>query len=112
MNRADITLLRVLPEDCTEEVQQRTERDLKEMAKACVSRTGINVIKSNDEVDTVITQTVEYDLFIFGGSQHSFVTNLFGSVDDKLMAKAACSVISVQSAPECSEDDVVKDYFN
>lgn len=112
VNRADITLLRVLPEDCTEEVQQRTERDLKEMAKACVSRTGINVIKSNDEVDTVITQTVEYDLFIFGGSQHSFVTNLFGSVDDKLMAKAACSVISVQSAPECSEDDVVKDYFN
>jgi len=111
VNRADITLLSILPNDSTEEVLQRTERDLKEQAKICISRTNVLIVQSNDTINDVIAQTVEFDLFIFGGSRHKFVSNLFGSDDDRLMAKAACSVISVQSAPENIEDKKVKDYF-
>lgn len=111
VNRADITLMRVLPTLSSEESLQRTERDLKEQAKKCISRTNVQLITSDDAIDSIITTTVEFDLFIFGGSQHTFVSNLFGSEDDRLMAKAACSVISVQSAPQFEEDEVVKDYF-
>ncbi|MCF8059760.1 MAG: amino acid permease [Bacteriovoracaceae bacterium] len=111
VNRADITLLSLLPEDSTEEVLQRTERDLKELAKTCISRTNVLLLQSNNAIDTVIAQTVEFDLFIFGGTQHTFVSNLFGSEDDRLLAKAACSVISVQSAPSHLDEDKIKDYF-
>jgi APA family basic amino acid/polyamine antiporter len=111
VNRADITLLSILPNNSTEEVLQRTERDLKEQAKICISRTNVLIVQSNDTINDVIAQTVEFDLFIFGGSRHKFVSNLFGSDDDRLMAKAACSVISVQSAPENVEEKKVKDYF-
>lgn len=112
VNRADITLLSIIPENSAEEVQQRSERDLKELAKTCISRTSVELVESNDPVESVLAQTVEYDLFIFGGSQHTFMSNLFGSIDDRLMAKAACSVISVQSAPEYESDEDLKDYFN
>ncbi len=112
VNRADITLLRVINEFDSEEVEQRTERDLKELAKKCISRTSINLMRSDNPIECVIAQTVEFDLFIFGGSPHTFMSNLFGSVDDKLMAKAACSVISVQSAPIHDDNEVIKDYFN
>lgn len=112
VNRADITLLKILPENSTEEVLQRGERDLKELAKSCISRTGIQIIQSDDPIESVIAQTVEFDLFIFGGSRHTFMSNLFGSEDDRLMAKAACSVISVQSSPNLEDDEDLKDYFN
>jgi nucleotide-binding universal stress UspA family protein len=112
VNRADITLLTILPENSTEEVLQRGERDLKELAKSCISRTGVQIIQSDEPVEAVLAQTVEYDLFIFGGSKHTFMSNLFGSEDDRLMAKAACSVISVQSAPHFEDDENLKDYFN
>lgn len=112
VNRADITLLKILPEESSEEVLQRSERDLKELAKSCISRTSVQILQSDTKIDSVLAQTVEYDLFIFGGSRHSFMSNLFGSLDDRLMAKAACSVISVQSAPLMEEDEDLKDYFN
>ncbi|MCR9205303.1 MAG: amino acid permease, partial [Halobacteriovoraceae bacterium] len=111
VNRADITLMRVLPIHSTEEVLQRTERDLKEQAKKCISRTNVKILQSDTLAATVIQTTVEFDLFVFGGSRHTFASNLFGSEDDKFMAKAACSVISVQSAPQFDEDEVIKDYF-
>ena len=100
VNRADITFLKILPELASDEQKQRTERELIEKAKACVSRTSIATITSDKVVDTLISQTVEYDLFIFGASQHSFISNLTGTDEDRLMAKSACSVISVQAAPE------------
>jgi len=110
VNRADITLLRVLPMDSDEAMEQRCERDLKELAKNCVSRTNFMILKSDKKVEALIVQTVEFDLFIFGGSQHNFYRNLFGSEDDRLMAKAACSVLAVQSAPlNINENE--KDYF-
>lgn len=111
VNRADITLIRVLPNDAPEEILQRTERDLKEQAKKCISRTSVQLIQSETVTATIIQTTVEYDLFVFGGSRHTFASNLFGSEDDRFMAKAACSVISVQSMPEIDEDEVIKDYF-
>ena len=111
VNRADVNLIQVLPIDATDESMQRTERDLNEYAKKCISRTNVQIIKSENPTNTIIQNTIEYDLIIFGGSQHTFASSLFGSEDDKLMAKAACSVISVQAAPHLEEDDPLIDYF-
>lgn len=112
VNRADITLISIIDPDTDEAEEQRLERSLKELAKTCNSRTNIVLQKHSSPVEEVLLHTVEFDLFIFGGSPHTFMSNLFGSDDDKLLAKAACSVISVQSAPSSIHDTPEKDYFS
>lgn len=103
VNRADIVIIRVVDtaaiEIATDHIQ-KIEDEIRELAKTCVSRTSFQVLESKDPVSTILNQTVEYDLFLFGASKFGFMSSLFGSDDDKLVAKAACSVISIQKAPD------------
>ncbi len=117
VNRADVVIMRVIDpiaEDIPESnsFREKVEDDIRELAKSCVARTSFQVLESSDAVSTILNQTVEYDLFLFGASKFGFMSSLFGSDDDKLVAKAACSVISIQKAPNFEgEEDHTKSYF-
>ncbi len=119
VNRADVVIIRVLepsldPKDTT--YFDQVEDEVRQLAKTCIARTSFQVIESRDPVETILNQTVEYDLFLFGASKYPMLTSLFGTDDDKLLAKAACSVISIQKAPSLDEeyeivDEKLKNYF-
>ena len=127
VNRADIVIIRVIPKhkilkDTTEnqnaealanQNREKVEDQIREMAKSCVARTSFQVIESHNAVETILNQTVEYDLFLFGASKFGVMSSFFGSDDDKLVAKAACSVISIQKAPsfQDNKDEKIKNYF-
>jgi basic amino acid/polyamine antiporter, APA family len=100
VNKADITLIKWVPLNTSEENKQKALEKINELAKKCNSRTNVKLITGKKVVPSIVTETVEYDLFIFGGQKHTFMSNFRGTDEDSLMAKAACSVISVQSAPD------------
>jgi APA family basic amino acid/polyamine antiporter len=99
LNRADITFITVLPALVGEQKVVRAKEKLAIMAKQCESTASTVVIKNDMPVEVLIEQTIDYDLFIFGSTKYSFLKSILGTKDDRLMAKAACSVISVQAAP-------------
>ncbi|MAF78718.1 MAG: hypothetical protein CME63_05720 [Halobacteriovoraceae bacterium] len=129
VNRADVVIIRVVSkqgisakldaqakeqlEKSQQDRVEEVENEVRELAKTCVARTSFQVIESNNPVETILNQTVEYDLFLFGASRFGIMSSLFGSDDDKLLAKAACSVISIQKAPNFQEeeDERIKNYF-
>ncbi len=98
--KADITLTKYLPLTSSKEDKEKAEKELLEKSKKCTSRTTTSIIKGTSEIQTVVDMTIKYDLLIFGGSPHTFWSNIKGTSDDYWMAKSACSVISVQSPPE------------
>lgn len=99
LNRADITFISIFPETTTDEEITKYKESLSTMAKVCQSSASVLISKSNTPTPLLIEQTIEYDLFIFGSSKHKFLSSIRGTNDDRLLAKAACSVISVQAAP-------------
>ena len=119
VNRADVVIIRVLepnPEEDNASIFDQVEDEVRELAKKCIARTSFQVLESSSPVETILNQTVEYDLFLFGASKFGLMSSLFGSDDDKLLAKAACSVISIQKAPSSDEefevvDEKLKNYF-
>lgn len=102
VNTADITIVKVLPEDADDFRVDRAQKKLQEYSESIEARTAYEIIRANDEVNTILELTAEYDLFIFGLRQQTFMSSAFGSDDDKLTAKAACSVLSVQTTANWS----------
>tara|TARA_R110002072_G_scaffold64203_3_gene159395 strand:- start:3507 stop:5681 length:2175 start_codon:yes stop_codon:yes gene_type:complete len=100
VNTADITIIKIIPKD-TDEVRVETiQKKLQKFSESIKTRTAYEIVRSDKEVESVLSITAEYDLFIFGSKKQTFLTSAFGSDDDKLISKAACSVISVQSSGE------------
>lgn len=102
VNRADVVIIRIINStlpNLPDNYIQTIENQIRDLAKSCLARTSFRVLESIDPVTTILNHTVEYDLFLFGASSYGLLSSLFGSDDDKLVAKAACSVISIQKAP-------------
>lgn len=98
VNRADITLVKFTHENISVEKQRYEERFLDELASTLKAPSHTKVLVGKDEISTLITETVEYDLLVLGSTDPTFKSNFFGSYDDKLIAKAACSVLAVHSS--------------
>jgi basic amino acid/polyamine antiporter, APA family len=96
VNRGDIILVEWFPIEATKE-QIDTERlRLEEMASNCPVKFEVRTLQgSKRKVDALVGVSVEFDLLILGSSPHSFIQNLTGSFEDKIIARSACSVISV-----------------
>jgi len=111
VNKADITLVYFRKEledqTDTEEIESR----LYDLTTNCHSRSFVQVISGRDKMNTLLGYTAEFDLVVFGSKEHSFMSNVFGTNDDYLIEKAACSVLAVNSAkvqPGAEENS--KDY--
>jgi len=91
---ATLTLLHVVPESSTttEIVKHRSEEKLKE-SKVSAS---VEIVKSDNPVDTISEISASYDLLILGTPEKdNWIKVLFGGGKDKFTEKAACSVLRI-----------------
>ncbi len=97
VHEAELVFVRCLDEDAMDEVVDHERRILEYLVTGCQSKWELKILKSTSQVDAMISESVEYDLFIFGISQkESRFRRIFGSDSDRLIEKAACSVIAIQ----------------
>ncbi len=91
---ATLTLLHVVPESSTttETVKHRSEEKLKQ-SKVSAS---VEIVKSDNPVDTISEISASYDLLILGTPEKdNWIKVLFGGGKDKFTEKAACSVLRI-----------------
>ncbi len=67
-------------------------RDLK------AQRINSAMIKSDPKAEAIIDLTVDYDLVIFGAENSSALERFLGTRDDRILARAACSVLCLSAA--------------
>lgn len=101
---ADITLMRFSHEAVSPEKKRYELNFLQEVASSVEARTHCKILSGTDEIKEILAQTVEYDLFILGSTDHSLSRSVFGAYDDKLMQKASCSVLSVHASSNSGTD--------
>ena len=91
---ATLTLLHVVPESSTttETVKHRSEEKLKQSKVAA----SVEIVKSDNPVDTISEISASYDLLILGTPEKdNWIKVLFGGGKDKFTEKAACSVLRI-----------------
>ena len=82
-----------------EDEEQYIENYIKTFTTA--EKTSITgaILKGKNELNDMISLTADFDLMIFGSQPaQSMKEVLFGTTQDKLMEKAACSVLKVQGS--------------
>lgn len=95
---ADITLTRYAKATDSEGKIDYENNFLKDLGSKMKAQTQTKVMVGHDALKTTIEQTCEYDLLILGRSSHTLLNSMFGTFDDKLIAKASCSVLAVHTA--------------
>ena len=87
-------MLHVVPESSTttETVKHRSEEKLKQSKVAA----SVEIVKSDNPVDTISEISASYDLLILGTPEKdNWIKVLFGGGKDKFTEKAACSVLRI-----------------
>lgn len=95
VNKADVTLMKFVSTKTAVERKQYEQSYLSELGNKIKSPSSGRIISGNDEIKALIAETAEYDLLIMGSADHNLVTSFTGAYHDKLIAKAACSVLAV-----------------
>jgi len=91
---ASLTLLHVVPQNSRtiETIKHRSEEKLKQ-AKV---KANVEVVKSENPVDTISEISASYDLLILGTPEKdNWIKVLFGGGKDKFTERAACSVLRI-----------------
>jgi APA family basic amino acid/polyamine antiporter len=97
VNKADVTLMKFIHKSKSQEQKDKAFEELKDISHKLKAFTKVKIIEGPNEVDPVVAETVEYDLFILGSQDPNLANSLFGAYDDILIAKAACSVMAVHA---------------
>lgn len=98
VHNANITLCEWMPNIDNEQALNDEKEILKGYQEQLSAKSYINILTGQKrKIDALVGATVEYDLFICGASEMTFLSTLTGSFEDKLTSKSACSVLSVQT---------------
>jgi amino acid transporter len=100
---ADVTLVRFAHESDSEEKKFYEQSFLKELAKKISENTQTKLVIGQDKLSSLVAETCEYDLLILGSTDHTLLNSVRGTFDDKLIAKAACSVLAVHESSFVSQ---------
>ena len=58
------------------------------------TKSQVQILKNNDPIETISTESAGYDLLILGTPQKdNWISVLFGTGKDKFTEKSACSVL-------------------
>jgi APA family basic amino acid/polyamine antiporter len=98
VNKASLTIAKFLPDSSPAEVVAQKLEELKGLKFSCTPCTEATIIQGESMVSSVIAETVNYDLFILGSQAHTFKRSIMGADDDRMIAKAACSVLAVHAS--------------
>lgn len=93
--KASLTLVRF---NSSESNTQEVEKLLRDLSGSMSAPRSIKVILGEKEIESIIQESVEHDLLILGSSDPSLKESFQGSFDDRIIAKAACSVLAVHTA--------------
>jgi len=91
---AELTLLHVVSEQTPQsEIETMKSKSLTLISKI-TTKTEVKILKNNDSIETISTQSAGYDLLILGTPQKdNWLSVLFGTGKDKFTEKSACSVL-------------------
>tara|TARA_B110000093_G_scaffold37160_1_gene38888 strand:- start:1849 stop:4047 length:2199 start_codon:yes stop_codon:yes gene_type:complete len=91
---AELTLLHVVSEQTPQsEIETMKSKSLALISKI-TTKTELKILKNNDSIETISTQSAGYDLLILGTPQKdNWLSVLFGTGKDKFTEKSACSVL-------------------
>jgi basic amino acid/polyamine antiporter, APA family len=96
--KAKVTLGRFAPSSASPTELQAETDYLEQLGQLSEREHGTAVLRGTDPVETVSEATASYDLVVLGARDHRFVQTLRGSFQDRIAARAACSVLIVKSA--------------
>lgn len=98
VNKAQVTLVRFALDTADIEKVRYEKSYLDSLKGKLKVITHTKVLVGKNEIKTLLAETVEFDLFVLGSADHTFIRTIVGSFDDKLIAGAACSVLAVHAS--------------
>ena len=91
---AELTLLHVVSEQTAENKIQAIRKKSLGLVSKIKTESDVQILKSNNPIDTISNQSAGYDLLILGTPQKdNWISVLFGTGKDKFTEKSACSVL-------------------
>lgn len=96
-NKADITFIYLTGSGLDIEETSKIEQYIRQLGDDMSVRTVGHIVKYQDKLETLESLTVEYDLLIFSSEAKYKWYNIFGTSDDRIMAKASCSVLGIHA---------------
>lgn len=98
LNKADITVVKFVGLQGNKSFLESEKLHLKQLSTFCKSRTYVKLLQGLSEVDLVTSQSVEYDLLIFGCIPDRKQFKIFASREDIIIEQSVCSVLAVQTS--------------
>lgn len=98
VKNATVTLMKFISFDASEQDQTDALADLEKHALPSNPITYFKLLQSDNLVYKVVSESINFDLLIMGSQKSSFWQGLIGTADDKIISKAACSVLSVHAS--------------
>ena len=95
---ADVTLTKYANASMPDDKKELKKDELIKFGATMKNQTQTKLIIGEDPLKSIVEETVDYDLLIMGSSDHTLINSIFGTFDDKLIAKASCSVLAVHTA--------------
>lgn len=97
VHHAKITFVIYFPNQVSLGTQSDEYKNLFNTIYSRYPQSSLRLVKGKKEVETLLAQTVRYDLLVLGtDSTRSLKDRLFGTQYDQLVDKASCSVVSIQ----------------
>ena len=100
IHKANLNIIQIFPPSTTQEDIRTTKNKIKEKMKSLAPHVWVHAIKCDPGekiTKRAIQLTSEYDLMVFSAGRHSIWNKIVqGSLDDNLMTKSSCAVLSVQ----------------
>ena len=91
---AELTLLHVVSEQTSEHEVEKIKKNSLSLIAKINTKSQLQILKNNDSIETISSQSAGYDLLILGTPQKdNWISVLFGTGKDKFTEKSACSVL-------------------
>jgi APA family basic amino acid/polyamine antiporter len=90
---------------------------LDQLSQLCSSKADVSIVRGKSRRQALVEATASYDLMVMGVASHeSWLTAVFGTVEDRVAAQAACSVLRLKTPAtrvhESFEDHVKRRDFD
>ena len=83
-----------MPESTTTEETEKIKSKSIKLTSSIKIKSRVEILKSNDSIETISQESSGYDLLILGTPQKdNWISILFGTGKDKFTEKSACSVL-------------------
>ena len=91
---AELTLLHVVSDQTSDEETTAIRKKSQKLISKIKTKSEVQILKNNDSIETISSQSAGYDLLILGTPQKdNWISVLFGTGKDKFTEKSACSVL-------------------